>query len=173
MPEIYVNNKSYSCLNINISAGASFKVILATINNIELKGLELSQEHLRYALLELVNNSLRAHREQNCKKGIKLRIKALDWGYSMEIMDWGGGFDTSRLPFNISEHYDKIDMESQRFQEYREKNQYKRFGMGLLSAKKVFDQFEINFHRNGVSTSYIPGETDGTTIILGVKINEQ
>jgi len=172
MPEIYVNNKSYSCLNINISAGASFKVILATINNIDLQGLELSQEHLRYALLELVNNSLRAHREKNCKEPIKIRIRSKEDGYSLEIKDWGGGFEISGLPFDISEHYDKIDMESQRFQQYREKNQYKRFGMGLLSAKKVFSHFQILFHKDDRICPYKPGETDGTIIELGVEVYE-
>jgi len=173
MHTLLYQTKEIKRLNIKISAKASFKVILNSINNITIPGWDLPLEHFHYALLELVNNSLRAHREKDkLEKPIIISLLCTSSGIQIKITDWGGGFDTSRLPFHLDEHYDKIDMQSARFQKYREINQYKRFGMGILSAKKIFPILKVYFHQNLKIQSYQPGITDGTILELGVEINE-
>lgn len=163
--------KEYQHLNIKISVKAPFKTILNDMNKLELMKTDLSQEHMRYAILELINNSLRAHRDKEESKNIVLSITSQENRIVIELMDWGGGFSLKELPYSLNQEYDEIDMQSPRFQSYRERFQYRRFGMGILSTKKVFPQFDILFHKDENICEYIPGETSGTIIRLGVPLN--
>lgn len=162
--------KEYQNLNIKISVKAPFKTILNDMNKVELLKTDISQEHVRYAILELINNSLRAHRDKEEDRNILLKMRSKEDGIEIELIDWGGGFDLEELPYSLDQNYDEIDMQSPRFQSYRERFQYRRFGMGILSTKKVFPHFEILFHKDENVCEYKPGETSGTLIRLGVSI---
>jgi DNA topoisomerase VI subunit B len=108
------------------------------VNGLTIPDSPHDDEHTRYAVLELINNSLRAHRENGIKDTIKTEMNVKDEVLTISIVDRGGGFDISKLPYNISEQVDDIDTNSGKFQEYREENQYKRFGMGCLSLVAFF-----------------------------------
>ncbi|MDA3851248.1 MAG: ATP-binding protein [Spirochaetaceae bacterium] len=171
MKNILYQGKRYNHLNINISANAPFNAILNQINQIYIEPIGISQEHISYAILELLNNSLRAHREKHIDKNITVKAQSKGKFVLFIIKDWGGGFDVSELPYDINEEHEKIDVESDQFQLYREKHQYRRFGMGLLSTRRVFQEFEIKFYDGtGQLGPYKKDFTSGTVIKLGVPV---
>lgn len=174
MPHILYKNKYYGQLTFTISAGAPFNAILHQINNIEIPRATLEMEHVRYAILELINNSLRAQREKERNQKILLKVIYKQNNLEFQLKDWGGGFNPKNLPYDIADPYDRINVQSSRFQSYREQHQYRRFGMGLLSCKKVFPRFEIHFHDgNNNIGSYQPGLTQGTLILLEVPLMKE
>jgi hypothetical protein len=63
----------------------------------------------------------------------------------------------------------RLDLHSPEFEEYQKRNGFKRFGMGIYVAKKTFDQFRLVFlDESEQPTSWSPGKTVGTLIILSV-----
>lgn len=166
-------NKQIKRLVINISDDASFNKIIKQLELIDFPISEQKMEQVRFALLELINNSVRAHRELDTKEKIKI-IYQFKQNFIMIILeDHGGGFDISDLPYDLSSNINDIDLENSDFQQYREKYNYKRFGMGLLSAKKVFDKFSFCFYDiDGNVIEYSKKNVIGTRFNLEVKISE-
>ncbi|TFG60753.1 MAG: ATP-binding protein, partial [Spirochaetales bacterium] len=127
----------YKVLKINIYPHAEFNDILTMLNNIKFTGGNTKQEHIMYAVLELVNNSLRAHREQSVRKPIHIVFSCNEEDLHIEIRDSGGGFNPAKLPYDLNAPVDMIDTNNESFQTYRERFNYKRFGIGLYIAKKT------------------------------------
>lgn len=152
-------------LRLNISPRAEFNEILSVLNSIALAGGRVNQEHVMYAVLELVNNSLRAHRERSVNRPIHLEFTAGTQGLSVLIRDFGGGFDPKRLPFDLHAPVESVDTNDESFQKYREQYGYKRFGIGLYIAKKTFSPFRLRFFNgDGDFSEYREGITEGTHI---------
>ncbi len=150
MVQIRYREKSYHKLKFSFSKDVSFQRILNTLNRVEFNGSVDNDEQAVYAILELVNNSLRAHREKNVKEKIILHMRALDERIHIRLQDKGGGFNLEALPYDITTPVEEIDTASDSFEGYREKHQYRRFGMGLLLARKIFPGFKLSFyHENG------------------------
>ena len=104
---------------------------------------------------------------------MRVKVSAGDELLSIEILDYGGGFNTAELPYNYLLPPEKVNTEDFSFQRYREKYEYRRFGMGLLTARQLADKFSLLFHRNGEkSDTYREGETDGTIVTMGIRWNE-
>jgi anti-sigma regulatory factor (Ser/Thr protein kinase) len=163
-------NENYKKLIFNISDKAPLNAILKYINLFDSEISGEKQEHIIFSIMELVNNSLRAHREKEIKdKPIKIKLESTEKSLIIEILDFGKGFDLNDLPYDYFQDPNSIDNQSSEFQKYREKFEYKRFGMGLLTAKKLFDSFLLDFHSHGkLSKQYDPNQTEGTIIKLGV-----
>ena len=162
----------YKRVKLNINSKAGFNDLLATLNQIEINGAKVMSEHITYAVLELLNNSLRAHREKGIRKSITTDFSLKDGTLSIFIQDWGGGFDPSGLPYDIKKDPNQIDMHDEDFQVYREQHDYKRFGIGILIVKKTFDMFKLYFiDNNGEPVSWESGETAGTCIELEIGTN--
>ena len=70
MRHIVFQGRKFKRVIMNISGDAPFHEILKQVNGLTIPESPHDDEHTRYALLELINNSLRAHRE----KGIKEKI---------------------------------------------------------------------------------------------------
>ena len=65
-----------------------------------------------------------------------------------------------------------IDTENREFQKYRERSQYKRFGMGLVIARRLFPEFKVSFYdENDSVVDYEPGKVVGTRIEMGMRPN--
>jgi len=62
---------------MNISGDAPFHEILKQVNGLTIPESPHDDEHTRYAMLELINNSLRAHREKGIKNSILTRAEDL------------------------------------------------------------------------------------------------
>lgn len=174
MSSLIFAGKQYKSIIIKIAIEAPFKEILKKINELRLPLPEAECEPIRFAVLELVNNSLRAHRERNVQEEIKLEYRIEEERLWITLTDGGGGFDLQSLPYDLSLDPQLIDVNSDRFQEYREKNQYQKFGMGLLSGKKVFPRFEITFYDDeGIKSCWIPERTKGTIIRMGMDYHNE
>ena len=163
------NGKKYKSVLIRLSSKTDFSGILDEFHNLFISGLdEKKLENIRYSLLELVNNSIRAHKEKQCADYITLRFAMEESELLIILQDRGGGFDKSGLPYDLDQEVHDIDINDDSFMAYREKYGYHRFGMGLLVTKKTFDSFILNFiNKEGVLTpAYDKDETAGTHIEL-------
>jgi len=173
MRHIVFKGQKYKQVSMNIYPDAPFNKILKEINSLTLPIDYQNDEHTRYAILELINNSIRAQKENSSKEPIKLEIKIENNIMTVVITDSGRGFDISDLPYDINEPVKQIDPNKKSFQDYREKNQYKRFGLGLLVARKQFHQFEITFYNNKNET--VPSgsiEIKGTIIKMSLELSD-
>lgn len=154
-------------LTITISPASPFARILATLNSVHYDGCRLTTEQINYAVLELLNNSLRAHRDRGVRDPIVLRFSMQPNGLSVYLRDRGGGFDTTQLPYWLHDDPTTIDVHNEAFEAYRRKHNYTRFGMGIYLAKKTFPFFSLTFvDGNGETTAWSNGDTDGTIIEL-------
>lgn len=147
MAQLTYREKSYQKLKFTFSKDISFQRILNTLNKVRFDGVVVNDEQAIYAILELVNNSLRAHREKDVKEKIILHLKASEDLLHIRLKDKGGGFDPESLPYNLFAPVEEIDTCSDAFEGYREKHQYRRFGMGLLLARKIFPGFRLSFYQ--------------------------
>jgi anti-sigma regulatory factor (Ser/Thr protein kinase) len=173
MRHIVFQGRKYKRVIMNISGDAPFHEILKRVNGLTIPGSPHDDEHTRYAVLELINNSLRAHREQGVQEKIRTEYRVLDDRLEISITDKGGGFDVSKLPYDIDSSIDDVDTNDVRFQEYREKNQYTKFGMGLLVAKRLFSVFSISFYDGeGREITYDAGKVKGTRIEMEIRWND-
>ena len=83
------------------------------------------------------------------------------------IRDFGGGFDPTRLPYDLDADPPTLDLHSPSFEEYQKQNGYKRFGMGIYVAKKTFDEFRLVFlDQQDRPAPWAPGQVAGTLITL-------
>jgi anti-sigma regulatory factor (Ser/Thr protein kinase) len=132
-------------LRISIHPAAEYRKVLAILNSLVLPGFIPNPENVKFAVLELINNSLRAHREKRVSERIQTLFRLADGELRVSIRDFGGGFDPGRLPYRLEDDPAGIDQNSRAFQEYQQKNDYQRFGMGLLVARRVFSRFSLHF----------------------------
>lgn len=173
MRYIVYKGKKYNRFVLNFKMDEPFYEILNRINSLEIPNSPHDDEHTRYAILELINNSIRAQRELGTDTLIKVGFKVRDDDLSISIVDQGGGFDINLLPYDIKSEAEKINTENMDFQQYREKNHYKKFGMGLVFVRKLFSDFELNFYdENGKDIPYHPDRVIGTRITIGFQWND-
>ena len=143
----YIEYKSTKCkrLVFRIPPHTPFQQILAKLNDVKFVGCSISSEHITYSVLELLNNSLRAQRENRNSDPILLKFQEIHDGFNIYLRDWGGGFDINTLPYDIHTHVEEIDIHNEDFEEYRQAHEYMRFGLGLYLARKTFPYFSISF----------------------------
>jgi len=161
--------KKYTSVLLKISQNTDFSRILEELHQIFFAGInEKEIENIRYSLLELINNSIRAHKEKNETRDIQLRFRLTENELITTLKDWGGGFDKRRLPYDLDNEVNDIDINNQDFLEYREKHGYHRFGMGLYITKKTFTGFDLKFigHNGEIQKDYEGQNTAGTLIEL-------
>jgi len=163
------NGKKYKSILLRIDRNTDFSIILKEFHNIYFFGVdEKKLENIRYSLLELVNNSIRAHREREENGEIQLRFRMTTKELIISLEDKGGGFNKMKLPYDLDQEVKNIDINNQDFLEYREKHGYHRFGMGLLITKRTFDAFILQFTDAGGNRmeDYDNDRTRGTYIEL-------
>jgi anti-sigma regulatory factor (Ser/Thr protein kinase) len=154
-------------LILKISPQTPFQDTLARIEKVEFVGSPIPSEHIIYSILELINNSLRAHRNRKEDRPILLKLKTEKRGFEIDLKDWGGGFDVKTLPYSLNEEISKVDIHSEEFETYRQGHNYQRFGLGLYLARKTFDDFSLRFFdAEGKESDWIKGKTVGTRITL-------
>ena len=174
MKRIVYNRTSSSTVRINISPTVEFREILKVLNNIYLPDYDgIDHDNIKYAVMELLNNSLRAHREKRVNKTIITTFNTFNSHLTINIKDYGGGFDPGKLPYDLEKDHQEINPQSSSFIEYREKNNYLRFGMGLLLAKRTFAYFDLSFFNNyEKQVKWESGEAAGTIIRLSTGAQE-
>lgn len=168
-----VEGRQSRSLRLTIDPGAEYRDILSAFDSIALPDTSLGSDNLRFAVLELINNSLRAHRERGVQKDILVDIYNAEDLLIIQIRDYGGGFDPGKLPYSLDADVRTVDIMGAPFQEYQKTNNFKRFGMGLYIAKKSFDEFHLLFlDGKGTPVPWTPGATAGTLIRLSIAVGK-
>lgn len=164
---IEYEKKRYHSLTLRIQPSTSFQYVLARMNEIQFIGCELPSEHIIYSVLELLNNSLRAHRDKEVPEPILLQFRACSQGFEIFIRDRGGGFDVHSLPYNLHSDIEEIDIHDKSFEKYRQRHNYQKFGLGLYLARRTFPYFSLNFFDSGEKeVDWGEGSVAGTQIRL-------
>ena len=168
-----VNGRHSRTVRLSVSPQADFREVVRTIESITIPPVRVSPEHVRFAVLELINNSVRAHRETGETRSVSIDLTVADSRLVVAIRDFGGGFDPGRLPYPLDADPKELDVHSPAFEEYQQRHGYKRFGMGIYVAKKTFDDFRLVFlDRNDRPVPWAPGACAGTLITLAVSGQE-
>ena len=155
---------------LHIHPEADFREILTVLHDIRLPPFVANAENVKYAVLELLSNSLRAHRERRIDRRISTVFLTRDFRLEVTVKDFGGGFDPSSLPYDLRADTAEVDHRSEAFQEYQRKNHYLRFGMGLLVARKTFQDFALTFFdEREEPVTWGSGPVCGTLITCGTE----
>ena len=166
---LQMNGKQSRSIRLSVNPQADFRQVIHTLEAIVLPPVRVNEDHVRFAALELLNNSIRAHREKGDPRDISIDLTISDGRLVVTIRDFGGGFDTGKLPYSLEADPSGLDLHSPEFEEYQKRNGFKRFGMGIYVAKKTFDEFRLVFlDERDQPMSWRPGKTVGTLIILSV-----
>ncbi len=146
-----------------------FKQVLDALDDLELPETDAKPQDIKYAVLEMINNSIRVHRDHGIDEPLSVIFEFVNPGLIIVIEDRGPGFDPSSLPYSMSDDPNEIDLKSDRFTEYRKKHKYKRFGMGLHLVRKTFSSFELSFlNCDGQPVECEEGKICGTRIKVGI-----
>jgi anti-sigma regulatory factor (Ser/Thr protein kinase) len=152
-------------LRLNIHPTAEYRKVLDILNSLDLPASVGSPENVKFAVLELISNSLRAHRERRVQEPVHTVLRYEDGHLTVTIRDFGGGFDPSTLPYDLEGDVQAVDLNDPCFQEYQKRNNFQRFGMGLLVARRVFPSFSLAFlDAEGQQVRWGEGAVSGTLI---------
>lgn len=167
---ITYRGKACRQLRLTIDPRSEFRDVLRIIEEVDLAGDGLNPVNMKYALLELINNSLRAHREKKVDKPITVTFIAGDGSLGVDILDHGRGFDPASLPYRLEDDHSAVDPRSEPFLRYQERHGHQRFAMGLLVARRTFPRFELLFiDPDEQPVTWGSGPVDGTLIRLGIE----
>ncbi len=169
-----VEGKESKTVRIRVSPSADFRGVLHAFDAVKIPETRIGAENLKFAVLELVNNSIRAHKERGEERDILIDFTVTEGKLQVAVRDFGGGFDPRCLPYELDADTSSLDLHSQVFQEYRKKNGHKRFGMGIFLAKKAFEQFQLIFlDEKATPAPWAPGKIEGTLIRMGLTTREE
>lgn len=162
---IVYRTKEVTSLLLTIDPGTEFRRIVDDFEEIHYPPLRVNPELVSFALLELVSNSIRAHREKGITDAVLVQIAAEGGELRARVQDSGRGFDPSLLPYDIDAAPENVDLMSDAFAEYRRRHDGSRFGMGLYVAKKTFRKFQLAFVDAGDRPCpWFSGKVKGTRI---------
>ena len=169
-PSLHVKGKLSRTIRLAVSPHADFREVIRTLGEIQIPPTRVNDEHIRFAVLELLNNSIRAHREKEESRDILVDLTVADGRLVVAIRDFGGGFDPKRLPYDLDADPSTLDLQSPSFEDYQKRNGYKRFGMGIYVAKKTFSEFRLVFlDIRDRPSPWTSGGVIGTLITLAVQ----
>jgi anti-sigma regulatory factor (Ser/Thr protein kinase) len=165
-------SKQSDQITLNIHPDADFREVLQILESIQFPDFVENADNIKYAVLELISNSLRAHREKKVDKQVMAVFRAEDTRIDVEVKDFGGGFDPKRLPYSLDAPIETIDQTSDEFAKYQKKHNFLRFGMGLLITRKTFRLFElIFFDEDEQPVEWGEGRVNGTMIRVSTQEN--
>jgi anti-sigma regulatory factor (Ser/Thr protein kinase) len=157
-------------LRLNIHPSAEYRRVLDVLNCLYLPPSISNPENVKFAVLELISNSLRAHRERRVQQQVLTVLRWEEGQLKVTIRDFGGGFDPYSLPYDLEGDVRAVDPNGARFLEYQKRNNYQRFGMGLLVARRVFPIFSLLFlDPAGRPVRWGEGQVEGTLIRLSTQ----
>jgi len=158
-------------LTLRFAPNQEFRQVVDAVRSVKLPPLPLNSELAAFSVLELLSNSIRAHRERGVREEVELRYSISDNRLQIEILDSGRGFDPNRLPYPLDIPPDRIDPRSEMFAEYRLKHGNGRFGLGLLAARKTFPGFSLSFiDRHRSPCPWYSGMVRGTRVVLSAPL---
>jgi hypothetical protein len=171
MAGIRYEGAEHRSANILVRPNCEFPTLLGTFNAIRYPDTGVSDEQISFAILELVSNSLRAHRERGKDESVAVRVWIEGALMMVSVSDRGGGFDPSRLPYGLDEPVESLDLMAPGFIAYRERYDNARFGMGLVAVRKIFPVFSLKFvDPSGADLPWPSPGIEGTIIVLGLPL---
>ena len=166
----YRSQKLMSLL-LTFSPDEEFRVILDSFKDITYPPISVNPELISFALLELVSNSIRAHRERGVTEAVKVKLSIEDGEFRATVQNSGRGFDPTLLPYDINSKPETVDVMSDSFAAYRQQFGGSRFGMGLYVAKKTFADFRLGFVDGAENPCpWFSGTVKGTKIDLSLPL---
>ena len=166
MSNIVFRDAQKTAIRFLIRPNTPFQVILKSFAEIRYPDSEIADEHITFAILELVSNSIRAHQERNTNESVIVEFRCEEDTLKVGIQDVGGGFDPKGLPYSFDEPVSNLDMMSPAFISYRERHDFQRFGMGLVAVRKVFPRFRLAFIDRELNPVDWPSD-----VIVGTRID--
>ncbi len=145
MNYIVYKGNCYADLKIHFSPKLNGSDFFKILELVDFPVKESENVLLKYALTELVTNSVRASHERKVQKELTVDLKIAGNFLKIVVTDFAGGFDLDILPNDINDDSKKPDFTALQFQEYRERHGFNRFGIGLISAKMALDAFHLVF----------------------------
>jgi anti-sigma regulatory factor (Ser/Thr protein kinase) len=173
MAYIDFRTKSYVKLDFSFPPGSEFSDILRTLYDLRFPRMGIPNELIVFAAMELLSNSLRAHREKGIAEPVQISFSVDGGLLRCEVLDQGGGFDPNQLPYDLFQPIELIDIMSEKFLTYRHRYQNSRFGLGLFVVKGTFPEFKIVFiDRDNNVKPWYSGQVRGTLVKLAIPIEE-
>lgn len=170
---IVYRTQRLTSLRLKFSPSIEFREVVDDFNDISYPPTAVNPELLSFAILELVSNSIRAHREKGIQEEVLVTLIVDEGELHATVLDSGRGFDPTKLPYDLEARPENVDIMSQSFAEYRDQFDGSRFGMGLYVAKKTFPKFRLVFvDSQGKACPWFSGTVKGTKIDLGLPIME-
>lgn len=170
MESLALRSRRCRQLRLNIHPAADYRRVLDVLNCLYLPSSVGNPENVKFAVLELISNSLRAHRERQVEQQVLTVLRWEDGHLTVTIRDFGGGFDPYSLPYDLEGDVRAVDPNGSRFQEYQKRNNFQRFGMGLLVARRVFPAFSLVFlDAASRPVRWGEGEVSGTFIRMSTR----
>jgi len=161
--------KPLSSVRFKIPPAGSFGTVLRTFNNLEYPVRNISFEQINFAILELLSNSLRAHREKAVEEPVLIEMYTNAERFLVRIIDRGGGFDPAKLPYQFDQDVESINLMSEAFTKYRETYDNSRFGMGFIATRRVFPGFKLYFYNKNLKPCQWPDkQLVGTIVELNI-----
>jgi len=165
------HDRQFRDLSLRFSPDQEFREIVDAVRSVRLPPLSVNSELAAFSVLELLSNSLRAHRERGIREEVRLKYILGPDCLEIEIVDSGRGFDPSRLPYRLDDPPDRVDPTSAAFAEYRMAHGSGRFGMGLLAARRTFPDFSLSFVDKALCPCpWFSGLVRGTRILLSAPL---
>jgi anti-sigma regulatory factor (Ser/Thr protein kinase) len=166
----YRQKKCYD-LSLRFAPSQEFREVVDAVRSVKLPPISVNAELAAFSVLELLSNSMRAHRERGVQDDVSLCYTLGQDKLEIEILDAGRGFDPSRLPYRLDDPPSRVDPTSEAFTEYRIAHGNGRFGMGLLAARRTFPVFSLSFvDRELKPCPWFSGMVRGTRIVLAAPL---
>lgn len=163
--------RQYQDLSLGFAPNREFREIVDAVRSIRLPPVAVNAELAAFSVLELLSNSIRAHRERGIREEVVVRYVLREDSLEIEILDSGRGFDPSRLPYRLDEPPGLVDPSSPAFAEYRITHGNGRFGMGLLAARRTFPVFSLTFvDKVKRPCPWFSGMVRGTRVLLSAPL---
>jgi anti-sigma regulatory factor (Ser/Thr protein kinase) len=158
-------------LLLTFSPQEEFRDIVDNFAEIGYPSLPVNPELVSFAILELVSNSIRAHREKGVAEPVCVGLRTESGRFLATVQDAGRGFDPSLLPYDLDSRPEEVDVMSDEFSSYRQRHAGSRFGMGIYVAKKTFRDFRLGFvDASSQPCPWFSGKVKGTVIELGLPL---
>ncbi|HOJ49861.1 MAG TPA: hypothetical protein PKW55_03535 [Spirochaetota bacterium] len=173
MGKIYYKGKSYTQLILSLSSKNSVRDLLGLLLSIKTPLKYPYDVQWEFVVMELLTNSIIASIKNNVDNPIILFLDVDKTFFTTIVSDGAGGFDFKTLPYDIfAKDISNIDVFDKLFEEYRAREGYARFGLGLYAAKKFADYFDIFLidKKGNKTISFSEGMINGTKVIIRKRI---
>jgi anti-sigma regulatory factor (Ser/Thr protein kinase) len=165
-PLIRYSNREFTHVQLSFTRENRIKDILGVLMDMEIPLRRKEHHNWEFVVLELLTNSIRASIESQSTEKIGLVLNVRRNLLTTMVKDGAGGFDFTQLPFDPFAPVQNINVFSRSFENYRLKHKYQRYGLGIFSAKRFADEFDMFMidHKGNKTLQFEKSEIYGTVV---------